>query len=30
MIEESWDEHYGRLCVGLNWELFPSKEDAMV
>ena len=30
MIEESWDKHYGQLCVGLNWEPFPSKEDAKV
>ncbi len=30
MIEECWDKHYGELCVGLNWELFPSKEDAKV
>ena len=30
MIEESWDKHYGQLCVDLNWESFPSKEDAKV
>ena len=30
MIEESWDKHHGQLCVDLNWELFPSKEDAKV
>lgn len=30
MIEESWDRRYGQLCVGINWELFPTKEDAKV
>ena len=25
-IEALWTEHYGTLCVGINWELFTDVE----
>ena len=29
-IEKTWNMHYGKACVGINWELFATQEDAKV
>ena len=26
-IEDSWAANFGCMCVGVNWELFPSAVD---
>lgn len=25
-----WSAHYGKACVGINWELFATQDDAKV
>ena len=31
MIAATWTAHFGQLCVGMNWDLFPSQlNDAQV
>jgi len=29
MISEVWDQHYGTLCVGIDWELFRDQDHAL-
>ena len=30
MIENTWLSNYGKVCAGMDWELFPTVEDAKV
>jgi len=29
-IESTWTSNYGKVCTGMNWELFPTVDDAKV
>ena len=29
-MERCWGDHYGTVCVAINWDLFSSLEDAKV
>ena len=29
-VEATWERQCGKVCAGMNWELFPSVEDAKV
>ena len=29
-VEATWVGHCGKVCAGMNWELFPSLDDAKV
>ena len=30
MIETTWLSNYGKVCAGMDWELFPTVDDAKV
>ena len=30
VIETTWLSNYGKVCAGMDWELFPTADDAKV
>ena len=30
VIETTWISNYGKVCAGMDWELFPTADDAKV
>ena len=30
VIETTWLSNYGKVCAGMDWELFPTVDDAKV
>jgi hypothetical protein len=30
MTGKAWDEHYGTLCLGVNWDLFLDRDHILV